>query len=576
MRTIWLTIAAVCLQSARAQEQGVLSARAWQTNAQFPSIEDFPEAKLFEDNGKPNTAIAFSGGGSRAFTTAMGYLAALHELDLFENIRYIGGISGGGWAVTSFSFVQNVSDDTVLLGKIVQPEDIRLADLKTMDERCIRGLVSKELTLIAAEAYFTAAGGVHSVAEAWSYGVSNVYLEPLGIPPNTRFSWNQETVDDIKKRNPSLADETFTIPVNPHRPFPIIGTALVGPTQGAPYVEGTQNFSIFEITPLYVGSMKNLEVDFQYHSDHGRVHTKSIGGVMEPFAFARAGGGAPTFGLGEKRSSGLLGVPAPGTFLDLQFAAGSVSYAPGALFESIRIPALAEDLSMQFDYFSPAVALPQSEAMMFTDGGCYENIPLISFIQRRVPKIVLFFMSAVPLLPADQWDVTTEPYSEDKISNDLSSFFGVVDNSIARWENRSYDIGKNQVFATEDYAVVVQGLQAAQQEGSGIIATFNLTTVENLWWGVPAGLAFEITFSYLGRLSTWESLLTPEMHGLAVPNDPQTASDLSQDVQHGPFKNFPHYATKGGGINAEQANLLADLSGWSVLQHEELFRRVLS
>ena len=42
---------------------------------------------------KPNTAIAFSGGGSRAYIAAIGYLAALSKLDLIKNIRYIGGNS---------------------------------------------------------------------------------------------------------------------------------------------------------------------------------------------------------------------------------------------------------------------------------------------------------------------------------------------------------------------------------------------------------------------------------------------------------------------------------------------------
>jgi hypothetical protein len=64
------------------------------------------------------------------------------------------------------------------------------------------------------------------------------------------------------------------------------------------------------------------------------------------------------------------------------------------------------------------------------------------------------------------------------------------------------------------------------------------------------------------------------MYKLAVPSE--NAQDLSVDVDAGPFKNFPHYLTKGGGINAEKANLLADLTGWSVLQNEALFRHMLS
>lgn len=35
---------------------------------------------------------------------------------------------------------------------------------------------------------------------------------------------------------------------------------------------------------------------------------------------------------------------------------------------------------------------------------------------------------------------------------------------------------------------MIQGLQAAQAQGNGMVATFELTTIENAWWGIPAGM----------------------------------------------------------------------------------------
>ena len=32
----------------------------------------------------------------------------------------------------------------------------------------------------------------------------NIYLDPVGIPKGERFSWNQATSNEIKKRNPEL------------------------------------------------------------------------------------------------------------------------------------------------------------------------------------------------------------------------------------------------------------------------------------------------------------------------------------------------------------------------------------
>ncbi len=56
-----------------------------------------------------------------------------------------------------------------------------------------------------------------------------------------------------------------------------------------------------------------------------------------------------------------------------------------------------------------------------------------------------------------------------------------------------------QVFDRADFPIVVTALQAAQAKGDGIISTHTLTTVENTWWGVPAGLKVDITFSLLGK-----------------------------------------------------------------------------
>lgn len=551
-----------------ADVSAVLNARAWKSNFDYPTAADYPETELLKS--KPNTALAFSGGGSRAYIATMGYLAGIRDLDLLKNVRYIGGISGGGWATTTFTFVQNVTDDNVFLGKVVDPQDITEDGLKVMDPACARSLPYKDVTVMMLQAM---KDGM-SAAEAWSYTISQTYLEPVGIKRGLRFSWDANTVADIKSRNPELANEEFTIPVNANRPFPVIGTALVGPYDGAPFIPSTQNFSMIEITPLYVGTMKNLDVDFKYKG-FGKVHTKHVGGAVEPFAFARTGGGAPSRGLPSKATTGILEVPEPENAIDLQFAAGTVSYAPGALMESILVPEVAQALSMQFNYWSPDEEVkPDFTHMMFGDGGSYQDVPLINFMQRGVPKIMSFYDTSTPLEPFEDWDVNTDAPSLDQITNDLSCFFGVLTANDPRWMNRSFEMERNQVFATSDYSRVVTALQTAQQVGTGIFATFNLTTVENTWWGIPAGKTFEITFAYLGRLKQWESLLSPEMQALVVPQE--NADDLSVIIDHGPFRHFPNYATLGGMSNAERSNLLADMVGWSVKQNADLFRHMLS
>uniref|UniRef100_A0A7S3MCL6 PNPLA domain-containing protein n=1 Tax=Spumella elongata TaxID=89044 RepID=A0A7S3MCL6_9STRA len=568
-----VVLALLCAMLCAFSALGDLNVRAWKSQTDIPTTTDFPEVGLL--SAKPNTAIAFSGGGSRAFSSAMGYLAALRDLDLLKNVRYIGGISGGAWATMVYTYQQKGTTDDVFLGEIIQPKHIRYEKLKDMDPACARNLVAQDVVKIGLKAYKDKT--VTTVADAWAYGVSKVFLEPIGVNPNTRFSWNADSASDIKSRNPELASETILLPADINRPYPIIGTTFVGPKDGAPYMPKTQNYSLIEISPLYVGSAKSLDVNFKsIEKPFKKPQTVRVGGFVEPFGVASAGGAAPATGLPTDANSGTLTVPAPKRILDLAQSLAATSYAPGTLLESLGIPKLAEGLSMHFDYWSPTSATPSLDTVMLGDGGSYENIPLISFLQRRVPKIVLFFMSTIPLQPFQDWNVTSDPQAYEHITDDLAAFFGAIDYKLKRFEDRTYEYEKDQVFALDDFNRVALGLQTAQQAGNGIIASFNLTTVQNDWWGIPAGLEVEVTFSYLGRLSQWESQLSAEMQKLLVPADAESAADLSVDVSSGPFKGFPHFPSSAGNMEAEKANILADLAGWSVLQHKELFQRMLA
>ena len=144
----------------------------------------------------------------------------------------------------------------------------------------------------------------------------------------------------------------------------------------------------------------------------------------------------------------------------------------------------------------------------------------------------------------------------------------------AKWQNRSYEYEMNQVFPKSDYFDLIESLQAAQAQGDGIVTTKHLTTIQNNFWGIPAGFEADITFCYLGRLSGWEKQLSSDLQSVLVPKE--NADDLSVDVSDGQFRNFPHYATSGSLINHERANVLADLTGWAVLQNADLFRSILS
>lgn len=548
------------------QAEALLNAKAWQSLQEYQVASDFPETEILQPENRPNTAIGFTGGGSRAYVAALGHLAGLRDLGLLKNVKYIGGISGGAWATMSYVYAQSTTDDETLLGPILPPDQITADNLYTMDPLCLRANAAPNLTAIGLKAW--AAGLVDSAADAWAYGIAKTYLEPANIPTGKYFSWNDNTVKDIVGRNKGLSKSDFLVPKGP-KPFPVIGSTLVGPAAGVPYNSKNQNYTLLELTPLFVGQLKNQDVTYLY-KPLNVPHKRHIGGAIESFAFSLEGK-APVLGLASDKSSDILTVPSPTKKLDLSHALCASSYAPGSFFNSLS-PKNLSNLGMHVDYWSPSLIWPTSEDTYLADGGAFENIPLIPFLQRKVDRIVLFFTASMPLQPSDKYDPYTDPLTTSSITDTLPAYFGLIPPE-SGFENRSFEYEMNQVFRSEDYAVVVSALQAAQAKGTGIVAKFNLTTVENKWRGIPAGFQVQIIFSYLGRLKEWENQLSADMQALLVPKE--DVDDLSHDVEDGPYKNFPHYATKGGDIPFNQANVLADLTGWQVVQNADLFRDLL-
>eukprot|EP01035_Chromulina_nebulosa_P019172 gene19172-25017_t len=545
-----------------------INIKAWQSAGTNPTQSDYPEVSYL--SSKPNTAIAFSGGGARAYVGSIGYLAGLKKLDLIKNVRYIGGISGGAWAAMNFVYNQLDIDEDIFLGNITFPEDITLENLKSMDPQCARGFAKEVLILVGLEAL--SAKIVNTIPDAWAYAVYEMYLAPAGIPEDTLFSWNLKSVEGIKLRNSVYKETEFLIP-NGNKPFPVIGTTLVGPVAGGPYRTYSQNYTLLEITPLYIGQLKTLDVTYKYNL--GRKHVKTVGGAIELIGACRTCSYSPNIGLLEDETEGILRLEQPTDIFDIKYAATLSSYAPGSLFESL-IDELSESLGLTMNYWTPTKRLltNSSESTYFSDGGSYENINLISFIQRRVEKVILFFISPNPLQTSSNWNVTEDTAYDSQVTDYLAAFFGVFETNLSIINNRSYEYEKDQIFDTSDYIEVINGLQQAQSDGNGIIYTTNLTTVENDWWGIPSGITTQITFVYLGRVLNWENSLSDEMKALLIPSE--NSDDLSVDVSSGPFKDFPNYATSGGGIDYERANVLADLTGWTILKNDELFRSILS
>jgi hypothetical protein len=551
----------------------MMNATAWKSLGPSGQSLRFPELQQIRG---PSTAVAFSGGGTRAFTAAIGQLAALNELGLLKDVRYIAGISGGSWATATFSFAQLgeygvAEDDAQLLGPIFQPEMLNETTLSEIDELCAR----RSATTFFEEKEKARRLSPNNVpSEMLPALLHEWFLKRVGIPRGQLFSWNANTTAEIRSRNPWMVNTTFVLPPSGHsRPFPIMGSSLLGPRRLSPLQQRHRGDEtvMLEFSPISAGQARTFFNHSYYarNSTRGGSHVASaIGGFVETFAF---GSEAPPFGLPSGATEGVLAVPRVDSPFSLEDAMVLSSFFPGMGFSVLGAN---DKLGISFPYWSPASTHPQSEPYLFGDGGDFENIHLLGLLQRKIRSIVLFFNTVNPLHGAHKWDPTKTPPSNMLIADEIPPFFGVRQRRVEALI--AFDYSTLQCFSADDFVPVVQKLQAAQDAGGGIVVTTPLLTVVNEAWGIEAGFEVNVTWVVLSRLGAWEKRLPPKLRAQVQPHTTDPYDDYGELSTNGTFKGFPHYDTTRLMYSAEQANLLAHLTGWGVLNNEEVFRRALA
>ena len=113
-------------------------ARAWQ-GAGLDYL--WPEAGSANLEGRADVAVAFSGGGSRAFASAVGEARALEALGLMAKAKYISSVSGGSWFATLYYYYQDVGgnpepDDETFLCPYTEPGNETLDALSVLPAGC--------------------------------------------------------------------------------------------------------------------------------------------------------------------------------------------------------------------------------------------------------------------------------------------------------------------------------------------------------------------------------------------------------------------------------------------------------
>lgn len=538
------------------------------TQAKTPAA--FPEASL----NLPSTGVCFSGGGTRAMNCAIGQMRGLQAINLWDSIGYISAVSGGSWASTIFTYYREGADnDKQLLGNIISPGSLTMDTLEFMP----KGFMGEVITFNLEKDLFRRLGAdvlsfglLQKMDFIWIDGIGHTYLKPFGLyhPQKPKyFTLNNNSRDEILNRNPKLsADDFITVHHKDgdiKRPYLIVNSSLLAPAKDLP-IQNPENLSVFNYTPLYIGSNQPLRVRDENLMTGDTIQFDAGGGFIEPFAFG--GNLLKRQSLRSPNAPRSLTIKLAKRRFQMVDATGTSSAAFGAAVSS---SSLAQLPSKYIPGFSLNHLIPEeeywpykkdgsiglSQKYRFTDGGNLENFGLITLLQRGVKKIVVFINTNSPLLVGCHFDDTCPPLPE-QIDSDVYPLFGYPFGNLIN----------NQVFSKADFKRVYEGLSEAKVQGKTVMTLTDLTTVKNDWWGIPAGQQVEVLWVYNEQVLDWEKQLPPKVR-----------EQIALGAK-GAFPDFPSYKlffengfSKGISLTRKQVNLLYQLSAWNVYSNEDVF-----
>ena len=174
------------MASATAVPPELVEARVWR-GSERDGTPSFPELELPDLQAKPHSGIAFSGGGLRSYTSTLGYLRGLLDVNLLQQTRYITGVSGGAWASVVVSYYNPAAgphvpqNDSELLGWYYPPQ--------LLDDQMLSYLSERSAHFASTRGLATNLEGV--AATDWVKQIEEVFFKPLGIPTGDRasFTW---------------------------------------------------------------------------------------------------------------------------------------------------------------------------------------------------------------------------------------------------------------------------------------------------------------------------------------------------------------------------------------------------
>ena len=248
----------------------------------------------------PQTAVCFSGGGTRSMAATVGQLRGLVALGLLDRVGYLSCVSGSTWAVVPYLYA---ADGGERLGGVTGPEHLSCAGLDRLDSRSLLLPATHRFrdTLATLEA-----GGAVGLDEVWIRAVGETFLEPCGLyDAADPVGFGPASGSVAPGVGGGAASASRCHRPQAARPFPVVHAALNWPETRSAF----QQRLPFEYTPLYVGSPQRRVLR------DAQVGERTLGGTfVEPLGFGCA---APRAAVDADGRVAVLPPPRPFTLADM-------------------------------------------------------------------------------------------------------------------------------------------------------------------------------------------------------------------------------------------------------------------
>jgi hypothetical protein len=454
----------------------------------YAGLSSFPEfANPRYNPATRPVGVAFSGGGARAMSCAMGQARGLVGSSFWNQVGAISCVSGGSWFGSIFSFADATQyPDAALLGPAIDPAELYWGASTDTSPANVNYLPDNRLgyglTLIDND-YILAILGV---------------LKAIGTPNEKLYSrmlgWG--LLDWF-----GLNGDWSTTPVRSDRPFFIANGSLA--TNPGP----SQRLWQFEYTQQYVGTPQSavpatLAPRRLPAAQQARLHA-----MIRSAAPVAGGGWVDVAGFDSTApqitgKQAIVTPPASDWTFRLSDVIGSSGAAPGSFLDALGYPVLFPEFNT---WPLGAGASPNAVCSSIVDGADLENTGIVALLRRQYPFILACVNSEVVFGDTSSYPLGIDPC--------VSALFG---------KTLVPPLGQSaQVFDSSLFTPLMQKL-GDMNEVTGVPWTMSkLPVLPGNPFGIPAYTPI-ILWLYNGRSTSWVEAITDPTIRRLVTRPPAT------------------------------------------------------